>query len=47
VIFDLRTKRSSRRGKPETLGTRVNRDEIGYCYPVGDRGKRKSHPSKG
>ena len=24
-------------GKSETLGNPVNGDEIGYCYPVGDR----------
>jgi len=35
--LELRTKRCSCQGKSETLGIPVNGEEIGYCYPVGDR----------
>ncbi len=33
---ELITSHFSCQGKSETLGIPVGRDEMGYCYPVGD-----------
>ncbi len=42
------TYRWSCKGKPETSGIHVNRDEIGYCYPVGGApGDRCFYPEQG
>ena len=42
------TSQCSCQGKSETLGILLKRDEMGYCYPVGDPepGSGKSHLTK-